>query len=1108
MAFTSRAGISPIRRTNKSTSLGDGVPTSARKHWFTILPFCPVCSVILDDGAEVCPLDGALLVEADPLVGQTLDGKYRVDARLGAGGMGAVYRGTQIALQRPVAIKVILGSGTGLPLAVRRFEQEALAVARLRHPHIVAVHDYGVASNVGAYLVMEFLEGRSLRDEIRRRGRVPVREALEWFAQICSAVHAAHTAGLVHRDLKPENIVLEPSDDQRIAKVLDFGIAKFISESDMAVTPLTGSGGIVGTPYYMSPEQCRGEPVGPASDIYALGCVLYELLTGRPPFRGESTHSLLYQHVSVAPPPPSSLAPDLPGSLDAAILKALAKDPADRFASVTELRVAVGIRVSGALVENLASLDTLPLAENDSTRSLAGAWIRVPNNLPAEVSRFVGRVRDVADGQQLLGTTRLLTVTGPGGIGKTRLVLQVVARTSAEYADGVWIADFGELSDPDHVDRVVASVFGLGDESGRTAREVLIGYLRSRRALIVLDNCEHLIARCASIATALLRGCPGLTLVASSREPLSIDGETVLQLDPLPVAAPEETHTAEAALDCDAIRLFVDRARLARPQWSLSDEDAHLVATICHRLDGIPLAIELAAARVKALSVTQILERLDGLAMLSGGGRSAPARHQTLEATIDWSYNLLEDDERRLMRHLAVFAGGWNLEAAEVVASLDSVGLDAVFPCLEHLVEKSLVVMEDRQDGARYRMLETIRSFAAARLRESGDADRIAARHRAWVIATVERAFSDFGGANHERWHRQVSLEHRNALTALEWGRRGLEDPVDNLRLAVSLGAYWETYGFWILGRQWLEDSLSSCPEADGFIRARAYFRLASIAQRQSDYSRAESLSRQCLELLRGTDKVRMLAETLTQLGRCVGSLGRFDEERTLLLEALEMHRQAGTPITIASTLQGLGSASIESGEFAQADRWLLESLEMFRHAGFSQGIAVALLDRAKVALAIGDAQSAHDLAVESLSVARAGDFEIHVAQSQRIVAEALIAQGEVVRARASLGDALRRARNLGAVDDVLRALEGSARLAAASGDQRLALKLACVTARQRDGLGDPLPEREREAMEALRMAACSALGNDEAESCISEASALAFDDAVSLVLEGSGTGR
>lgn len=1049
----------------------------------------------------MCPRDGALLVETDPLVGQTLDGKYRVDARLGAGGMGAVYRGTQIVLQRQVAIKVILGSGAGVPLTVRRFEQEALAVARLRHPHIVAVHDYGVASSVGAYLVMEFLEGRSLRDEIRRRGRVPVREALEWFAQICSAVHAAHTAGLVHRDLKPENVILEPSDDQRIAKVLDFGIAKFMSESEMAVTPLTGSGGIVGTPHYMSPEQCRGEPVGPASDIYALGCVLYELLTGRPPFQGESTHALLYQHVSVTPTPPSKLVPDMPEYLDAAILKALAKDLRDRFPMVTEFRTALGMRVSGGLVDYLASIDTLPLAANLASESLADARIRVPNNLPAEVSRFIGRVRDVTDARELLGTTRLLTVTGSGGIGKSRLVLQVVARTADDFVDGVWIADFGALSDPAHVDRVVASVFELGDEPGRPAREVVIGHLRNRRVLVVLDNCEHLIDACASLATALLRGCPGLTLVASSREPLSIDGETVLQLDPLPVADPVMARTAAEAFDCDAIRLFVDRARLARPSWSLSDEDAPLVATVCQRLDGIPLAIELAAARVKALSVPQILDRLSGLALLSGGGRSAPARHQTLEATIEWSYNLLDDDERLLMQRLAVFAGGWILEAAESVASSDSLQSDAVFPCLEHLVEKSLVVMDEQQDGARYRMLETIRTFADTRLKASGDFDWVASRHRMWVIESVERAFVDFGGENHERWHRRVSLEHRNALAALEWGSKVAENPSENLRLAVSLGAFWETYGFWDLGRRWLEDSLSACSGADEFMRARAYFRLASLAQRQSEFARAESLSRQCLELIRGTDRVRMIAETLTQLGRCVGSLGRFSEQRTLLLEALEMHRKVGTPITVASTLQGLGAAAIESGEFAEADRWLGESLDMFRGAGFSQGIAVALLDRAKVALAFGEDQSAHDRAIESLTVARAGEFEILVAQSQRIVAEALIAQGEVERARTSLVDALRRAQSLGAVDDVVRGLEGSARLAAASGDHRWALKFAQVAARHRDELGDPLPRREREEMTALSSSARSALGDEVAESCRAEADSISFDEAISIAL-------
>ena len=272
---------------------------------------CPACSMAFDDAAEICPHDGVALVAEDPLVGRVIDGKYRIDQRLGSGAMGAVYRATQLALKRLVAVKVIVPHAAGRPAYAKRFEREAVAIARLKHPHIVAVHDYGVASGVGAYLVMELVEGETLRAEIRNRGRLPLLEALPWMREICSAVHTAHTAGVVHRDLKPDNVILERTADGRIVKVLDFGIARFVEESVLRSPSLTQSGAIIGTPLYMSPEQCKGEPAGVASDIYSLGCIFYEMLAGQPPFASPDTPTILYHHVSVPPLPPGLLAPEI-----------------------------------------------------------------------------------------------------------------------------------------------------------------------------------------------------------------------------------------------------------------------------------------------------------------------------------------------------------------------------------------------------------------------------------------------------------------------------------------------------------------------------------------------------------------------------------------------------------------------------------------------------------------------------------------------------------------------------------------------------------------------------------------------------------------------------
>jgi len=1059
--------------------------------------FCPLCSSEFDEAVGVCPRDGTLLA-SDPLVGATVDGKYRIEARLGAGGMGAVYRGTQLALQRPVAIKVVLGASSGVQVAVKRFEREALAVARLRHPHIVAVHDYGVAVDVGAYLVLEYLEGSTLRDELRRRGALPLSEAIAWFGQICSAVQAAHVAGLIHRDLKPDNIVLEQVEAERVAKVLDFGIARFFDESDHGRTPLTGPGGILGTPYYMSPEQCRGEPAGPQSDVYALGCVLFQMATGRPPFEASSAPALLYQHVSVAPPPPSAYSPSIPSALSETILRALAKDPRERFDSAAAFRSAVTAASAGD------SAATLPLAHGVASEGIAGASNRVPNNLPAEMSRLIGRDRDVAGVRLVLPGSRLVTVTGPGGIGKTRLVLSVASSLLESHADGVWLADLGSLADPGHVAGAVADVFGLGGQSGRSILDVLLGHLRNRRLLLVLDNCDQVIDACATLATALLRGCPNLKLLASSREPLAIDGEHVYPLEPLAVASEALARTAQQALEWDAIGLFVERAKAARPSWKLTDADAPLVARLCARLDGIPLAIELAAARVHALSVGQILDRIGAQHLLAGGSRSVPARHRTLDAAIDWSYNLLSADERLLLERMSIFAGGWTLEAAEAVGSSDELDTVEVLPLLIHLVEKSLVVMDERPEATRYRMLETIRAFAGARLPDD-DREAVAERHRAWVLHAVEAAFVDFGSTHHDRWRRNVGAEHANALAALADGRKRQDPTGKNLQLALALGAYWEDFGHWELCRNWIEYCQAASPDADGVLRARAKFRLASISHRQGFYSDAESLFRECLSLLEGTDRLRLRAEALSQLGRIVGAQGRLDEKLSLLTEAVGLHRSSGTTTTIASVLQGLGETARQLGELREAEQWLDESLDLFRNAGFSEGISVALLERAKVSLAAGDAVQGYIRASEALDVARAGSFELLVSQCQAVVGESLMAQGEWARARTSLSDALRRANELGAVDDALTAIEGLARVALNAGDGAAAFRLACFVDAHRESMHDPLPVREQLAAEAFLEQLRGILGAAAADACASGVASMQLADAVALAMRGGG---
>jgi DNA-binding winged helix-turn-helix (wHTH) protein len=724
------------------------------------------------------------------LLGQTLDDKYRLDDVIGSGGMGVVYRATHLQLDRAVAVKLVrrdVSSDRGL---AERFGREARTVARLRHPHIVTVHDFGVAAGVGAYLVMELLEGRSLREEVRQHDRLPVAPAVEIGLQASLALQAAHESGVVHRDVKPENIFLEGAGEKVVVKVLDFGIARLETAAG-SQDAVTQPGALLGTPRYMSPEQFESGPVDARSDVYSLGCVLYEALTGRPPFTSDSPAALQIKHAVEAPPPPRRHNPEIGEELEAVVLRALAKRPEERHQSAAELAEAlkgavksVGgletratvpleyetaapraflfppfrlqfdvdvlrrgdevvtierqpVRVLRYLIENRDRMVTkeelldrlwpdvfttdsvLKRAVSMIRRALgdeakgshfvrtyhgqgyqfvapvtiervagvatddgpgmgrateAGAGVaetpvaggektRVGalTNLPHAVTSFVGRERELGEIRGALTRSRLVTLLGPGGIGKTRLAIEAARPAFAdlgEFPDGVWIAELAPVGDETLVPAAVAKALGVREEPAHPLAETLATWLEQKRLLLVLDNCERVIGSCAALVEHLLSSCGELRVLATSREALAVQGEKRLQIP--------------ALSGTDAQRLFVERAAAFRSEGATYAEAA--VERLCVEFEGLPLAIELAAANTRALTVEQILGRMkDRFRLLTGGPRTASRRQQTLRATVEWSHELLTDGERALFRRLSVFSGGWALEAAEAVCPLSVV---------------------------------------------------------------------------------------------------------------------------------------------------------------------------------------------------------------------------------------------------------------------------------------------------------------------------------------------------------------------------------------------------------------------------------------------------
>ena len=649
-------------------------------------------------------------------------GKYRLIREIGSGGMATVYLADDLKHQRQVAVKVMkpeLASAIGHD----RFLREIEIVARLNHPHVLPLFDSG-ADGGRLFYVMPYISGDSLRARLDREKQLDLSEVVRLTREIASALGHAHRQGLVHRDIKPENILLADG----IALVADFGVARAIHASDDTDrTQLsTGLGMMIGTPRYMSPEQVVGATVDGRTDVYALACVVFEMLAGRPPFVAGARDQLIRLHLTGTPPALSDLLTGIPIGVSATVARALAKDANDRHATVTDFAVALNTEVGGS-----------PTPTPTPFRGK-------PNRLPRPRSRFVGRYQELADCAALLAESRLVTLTGIGGSGKTRLAVKLAERLSSRFSDGVYFADVSPIQDPDRVVRAVAVAVDLTIDEQADARDSLTRHLQGKEVLLVLDNCEHLLASCQDLVDHLLTSTDQVHIIATSREALGVEGERVFAVRSLALPAADDGANLASVQSSEAVVLFLDRARLVVPGFSVNAENAAPIAEICRRLDGIPLAIELAAARVKVLSVEQIRSKLDDrFRLLTDGSRSAVPRHQTLLATIQWSYDQLSDEEQQLIRQLSVFAGGWTLPNVKPIVSGDADEFELI-DLLTRLVDKSLVFVDrERSTEARYGMLESVRQYALERLTALNEVNEARQRHASQFYALAQQAYPE-----------------------------------------------------------------------------------------------------------------------------------------------------------------------------------------------------------------------------------------------------------------------------------------------------------------------------------------------------------------------------
>jgi predicted ATPase len=699
------------------------------------------------------------------------------------------------------------------------------------------------------------------------------------------------------------------------------------------------------------------------------------------------------------------------------------------------------------------------------TRATRGEAPADAGNLPAGVTSFVGREHELATVADLLSSARLCTLVGVGGVGKTRLGLEAARRLSPRFADGVWFVDLAPLAEPALVPAAALAALGLQEAQDIAAVATLCRHLRGRTALLLLDNCEHLLEASTQLAGDVLRACPGVCVIATSREVLGLPGEAVVRVPPFSVPQSGAGHagTIETLLAYEASRLFVERAHLAAPDVELRPEDVPAVVRICRRLDGIPLALELAASRLRILAAGELADRLDDAFRLLDGGRVGGPRHQTLRAAVDWSYQLLADCERSLFARLSVFAGGWTLGAAASVCGEESDGASAggvVLERLAALVDKSLVVAETRPDGTRYRLLETLRQYGAQKLAAAGEAAAIRDRHAACYLSLARGSAERLRGGEDEdpdTWLAMLEAEHDNLRAVIDWltasGR--LEAAV---RACQTLAGFWTRRGHAREGQARLERVLAEPGWRDESARVDALLTAAALAWARADVPAQQRLAESALEASRAAGYRRGEVIALARLGMAAGYRGEYAAARAFEAEARALARAGGEPWSPAHQL---GNVARDEGDFACAWQVYERALAHQRERCDRTEVGHVLSNMGWLALFEGELERSHRLQSESLAIRRADRDGREIAVSTTALGLVALAAGDRVGAWEQLATGLRGHLDLGNLWGIALSLEGFAGLAA-GGEPTAALRLAGAAEKLREAMQRPVPRAAR----------------------------------------------
>jgi predicted ATPase len=833
-----------------------------------------------------------------------------------------------------------------------------------------------------------------------------------------------------------------------LVKVLDFGLAKRTyglantrygaagtpgSTSPAAPgfaqvpsdQPASLSGPISGTPGYMSPEQVLAGTQDERTDVFAFGCLLYECLSGQRAFPADDPFVAMAQVLNDVPD--FTALPDrTPPAIRRMVESCLAKDAEERPRSARALRFAIeealGIRRAAALRE--------------------GEAVTTPHNLPAQATSFVGRQATLAECTRMLAETRLLTLTGIGGSGKTRLALHLAEGQLATFHDGVWFVDVAPLTEPERLVESLAEVLGVPDEPGKPLIAGITAWLKPRSALLLFDNAETHSAACAKLATELLRACPKVKLVVTHRESLAIDGETLYTVPTLGV--PEGAiRTAAEADASEAVRLFCERARAASTSFQLTDANAAAVAEICRQLDGIPLALELAAARVRVMAVEQVHARLgDRFKLLAKPGAGVPSRQQTVLAVIQWSWDHLLEPEQDLLRRLAVFTGGWTLERATSICSDDGDEF-GVLDLLTRLVERSLVVVRHLDGGhVRYRFLESVWRFALEKFEAHAECAPLRERHLAEFLALAERLEPVLNGAEVANALRELVPEEDNILAALAWCERAEQGVERGYRMVLATNRLWSVRGRLALGLR---------------------------------------LTREALARDKGAEPTALRAATLTRYAAFTLMAGDYDTGRPALEESLKIARATGDRKAEARALAGLGVVAMFQSRFEDAIMINAQSLELYEALGQRRGVGMAMHNIGFAEAALGIREYGRASFERALAILREVGDRTAEALCLSSLATSLVRLGRLHDARVRLAAAFAKLQDLDAPREAIEALEALAEWLLASGRPAEAARILGATDAARAAVGAALTAVEKARIDEVVLRLHKELGEPEA---------------------------